>query len=372
MNRIDAGGIASGPSSSGQPADFDAEQSQPLTQTGVLMGERTVVLKDEIDPLGDAAEEISLHMAEKTENKHHAERKVKPDRVIHLMQPAQIIEMLRQGKDPNAQAKLEVLVDKLLSGRGSLRQQAAQAFEDVSQQYLALQYALNKGEQQGADAELLESLRDALADLDADHGPRIRAGLNALSSASAFASDASGVLSFQNTYRDIVLGESSLGKTLNLALERFGGKDIARGIRQLIAALGQDLSAARPSASPNRLQALISDLYHLQVAATVLEGCTGLTGSLQAKQQGSPDSERLMRDLVGLTDEKWLGESRLTNMAQQHGISTPEGRVSFLSGVKALLRELPVQVFPDADARQATLGAVQEALDIAIDEEDAS
>jgi len=367
MNRIDTGGLASAPSISGQPADINSGQAQ----TGFLMGEHAVVLKDGLISLEDSAEEISLHMAEKTEDKHHAERKVKPDRAMTLMKPAEIIEMLQQGHDPDAQAKLDVLVDKLLTGRGSPRQQSSATFEDVSQQYLALQYALRKGEQEDVPAERLEALRDALADLEIDSGPQIRAGLNALGDASAFASDAAGVRTFQNTYRDIVLGENTLSKTLSLALERFGGRNIARGLQQLIAALGHDLSSARPSTSPSRLLALTSDLYHLQVAATVLEGCTELSGSLQARKQGAPDNERLMRDLVFLTGEKWLGESRLTSMAQQHGVSSPEGRVSFLTGVKAMLRALPIQVFPDDDARRSTLDAVQDALDIAIDEEEA-
>ncbi|HET8597405.1 MAG TPA: type III secretion system gatekeeper subunit SctW [Castellaniella sp.] len=367
MNRIDTGGPSPGFSSLGQQAGFDAGHAQ----TGTLLGDHAVLLQGEVSSLGDAAEEISLHMAEKTESKHHAERKIKPERPLELMRPEEIIELLQQTQDPNAQAKLEELASRLLAGGGgSPRQQAAQAFGDVSQQYLALQYALRKGEQEGASPELLESLRDALADLEIESGPQIRAGLNTLGSAGEFGADARGVQSFQDTYRDIVLGENTLGKTLALALERFGDRDVGRGLAQLVLALGQDLSSTRPSVAPSRLQALTSDLYHLQVAVTVLDSCAELSGSLQAKGLGTLDSGRLMRDLVNLTGEKWLNESRLTSLAQQHGITTPEGRVAFLSGVKAMMRELPVQVFPDPEARQANLNAVQDALDLAIDEED--
>lgn len=366
MNRIDTGGPTPGFGSLGQQAGFDASQAR----TGNLLGEHAVLLEGEISSLGDAAEEISLHMAEKTEDKHHAERKVKAERPMELMRLEEILEMLQQTQDPDAQAKLEELVTKLLSGQGSPRQQAAQAFGDVSQQYLALQYALRKGEQEGAAPELLESLRDALADLEIESGPRIRAGLNTLGSAGEFTTDAQGIQSFQDTYRDIVLGESTLGKTLGLALDRFGGKDVGRGLKQLVLALGQDLSSARPSTSPQRLQALTGDLYHLQVAVTVLDGCAELSDSLRAQGLGAPDSERLMHDLVGLTGDKWLNESRFTALAQQHGVTTPEGRVAFLAGVKTLMRDLPIQVFPDSDARQSTLNAIQDALDMAIDEED--
>ena len=368
MNQINTAGPTTSFGSFGQQAGFDAGTSR----SGTLLGQTVVQMSHEISSLGDAAEEISLHMAEKTENKHHAERKVKAERPMELMQAAEILEMLQQTQDPNAQAKLESLVAKLLSGQGSPRQQTAQAFGDVSQQYLALQYALRKGEQDGTAPELLESLRDALADLEIESGPQIRAGLNSLSSASAFATDAQGVQAFQDTYRDIVLGENSLSKTLGLALEQFGGKDIGRGLQQLVQALGQDLAATRPSTAPERLQALSSDLYQLQTAVTVLDGCTELSNGLRTKGLATPDSERLMRDLVTLTSDKWLTESRFSTLAQQHGATAPEGRVAFLSGIKALIRELPVQVFLDADARQSTLNAVQEALDQAIDEEELS
>ena len=175
---------------------------------------------------------------------------------------------------------------------------------------------------------------------------------------------------FLNTYRDIVLGESTLSKTLTLALENFGGKDVARGLKQLVTAMGQDLSAARPSTEPARLHALTSDLYQLQVAVTVLEGGNDLAAELNTKHLAKVDPERLMRDMVGLTGESWVSEARFTTMARQHGADSAEGRVAFLTGTKTMLRELPVAVFTDTDARQAHLNAAQEALDVAIDEEE--
>ena len=365
MNRIDAPGLMNS-ASLGQPTGSDSSRAQ----TGILLGQQAVVVSAEVSSLTDAAEELSLHMAEKTEQKHHSERKVKSDRPMELMEMNEIVESMQNGKDADAQAKLDVLVEKLMSGQASPRQAASQAFGDVTQQYLSLQYAMRKGEREDAPAELLENIRDALADLEIESGPRIRAGLNALSSAATFAPNAEGVQNFLGTYRDIVLGENSLSKTLNMALENFGGKDVARGLDQLVAALGQDLAATRPSTDPARLQALTSDLYKLQIAVTVLEGGHELAATLQNKNLARIEHERPMRELVGLTGESWISEARFTAMARQHGAESAEGRVAFLSGTKAMLRELPVPVFPDTDTRQAHLNAVQDALDIAIDEEE--
>jgi type III secretion protein W len=166
-----------------------------------------------------------------------------------------------------------------------------------------------------------------------------------------------------------VLGESSLAKTLALALERFGGQDIGRGLRQLIQALGQDLAAARPSASPDRLQALMQDLYQLGTAVTVLEGCAELAEKMGREHGAAVSSERLMQDLVNVSNEKWVSESRFSGLAGTHGVSTVEGRIAFLSGVRAVLKDLPISVYADSDTRQSVLNAAQLALDAAIDEE---
>ncbi|OZI33090.1 SepL/TyeA/HrpJ family type III secretion system gatekeeper [Bordetella genomosp. 1] len=366
MNRIDSGLPTPGFGAATAHADASAAQQQ----AGLMLGEKTVTLAGEVS-LADGAEELSLHMAEKTEDKHHAERKVKADRPPQLLDAQEIVEFLDDTHDPDAQEKLIELTKKLLSGQASPRQGAAQAFGDVSQQYLGLQYALREGERQGADPAALEAIRDALADLEIERGPEIRAGLNALRSAGEFAADPAGVARFQQTYRDVVLGETSLAKTLGLALERFGEADLSRGLKQLIAALGHDLAAARPSTDTGRLQVLVSDLYHLEVAVTVLDGCAELGERLAARHGAALDSPRLMRDLIGITGERWVSEARFTALANQQNVTAPEARVTFMAGVRAMLKDLPVQIYPDADVRHSLLNAAQEALDVAIDEEEA-
>lgn len=78
----------------------------------------------------------------------------------------------------------------------------------------------------------------------------------------------------------------------------------------------------------------------------------------------------LMKELVTLTGEKWVSAARFTSLADRWGLQDPTLRVTFLGGVKDILREMPVQVFEDADVRQSILNAAQEALDAAIDNEE--
>lgn len=366
MNRID-----SGPSIAAYAqTSMQAGAGQTMGQhTGMALGESVVHVEGEFS-LADSAEELSLHMAEKTEEKTHAERTVKSDRPVQVMDTAEIEDLLDETHDADAQAKLGELTKKLLEGKGNPREQAGQAFEDISQQYLAMQYALQKGEAEGASIEVLESLRDAIADMEMESGPEIRAGINTLRAAGAFAGSAAGVADFQRTYRDVVLGENSLSKTLNLAIERFGEKDVERGVKQLIQALGMDLAATSPSADSNRLQSLIQDLYQLEVAITVLDGCAELSTLHQGRGGAALDSTKLMRDLVSVTGERWVSASRFTGIADTHNVRELDARIPFLTGIKHMLRDLPVQIYPDTDTRQSILGASQEALDLAIDQEE--
>lgn len=364
MNRIDAGLPPSAFSSTtSQAAPQNGQQ-----QVGTMLGQAALAVDGEIS-LADSAEELSLHMAEKTEDKHHAERKIGRDAPLQLLSAEAIVAYLAESHDADAQEKLIELARHLLAGGADPRQAAARAFGDAARQYLGLQYALRQGERDGAPEDVLDGLREALADLELESGPQIRASLNTISAAAGYAGDARGVADFQRTYQDVVLGEASLAKTLALALERFGGKDVGRGLQQLIQALGQDLAAARPSTSPDRLQALMQDLYQLGVAVTVLDGC-GELGEKMAREHGKPlAADQLMRDLVNVSNEKWISESRFAALAASHGADSVAARITFLGGVRAVLKDLPLPMYPDADARQSVLGAAQLALDAAIDEE---
>ncbi|MFY2022938.1 type III secretion system gatekeeper subunit SctW [Achromobacter dolens] len=364
MNRIDAGLPPSAFSSTTSHADIQHGQQQ----VGTMLGQAATAVDGEVS-LADSAEELSLHMAEKTEDKHHAERKIGRDAPLQMLSAEAIVAYLAESHDADAQEKLIELARHLLAGQADPRQAAARAFGDAAGQYPGLQYALRQGERDGAPEDVLDGLREALADLELESGPQIRASLNTIGAAAGYADDARGVADFQRTYQDVVLGEASLAKTLTLALERFGGKDVGRGLQQLIQALGQDLAAARPSTSPDRLQALMQDLYQLGVAVTVLDGC-GELGEKMAREHGKPlAADQLMRDLVNVSNEKWISESRFTALAASHGADSVAARITFLGGVRAVLKDLPLPMYPDPDARQSVLGAAQLALDAAIDEE---
>ena len=340
---------------------------------GAGMGEfggQQIEPEDEAMMLTDSAEELSLFNSSKAESKNAADRQKQVMRSLERMDDKTVNECMEaMGSFENAEEEA-MFAHLILAGRGDPGRAARQRFGRASEQFVALQYALNKGEEEGADGEVLDAIREALDDLDMEHGPQIRADLNTLGAASEGSSKGER-LEFQQTYEDMVMGEGTLAGTLKLALERFGNKDFSKGLEQLIKALGQDLAAATSSCEPTRLRSLMQDLYHLRVVSTVLDSARELLAHLQTKHsavQGSPAA--LMQDLVAISAEKWVAGSRFTGVAEKFGAKEPEPQIHFLTGTKVLLRNMPELVFVDADQRQSVFNAVQDALDKAIDREE--
>ena len=367
MIRIDGNPLGA---QSGQSRDL---ASHERSQTGTWRGERATV-KDAASSLADAAEEISLHNSEKVESKRFGERKCEGEKTTQIQAIEDIRAYLDACQAYDDPQKLAHLAKRMLEHGSDPRGLARRESQDPSQQFMLLQYALHEGEQGGADFDALEHLRDALADLEMEAGPQIRAGLNTIAVAAEFAVDGQGVSSFQSTYQDVVLGENSLSQTLQLLLQRLGGPegdDLGRGMQSMIKALGHDLSAARPSTDSNRLQALVQDLYQLEVAATVLDGCRELGDRLAEKYAVARfGAAQLMTDLVAITGEKWVASSRFANLADRQGVHGIEPQIVFHKAVKDLLREMPPRVFSDGDVRQSVLDAAQQALDEAIEREE--
>lgn len=366
MSRIDSFNAPSFDNAGLQSRAGSSHQSA----VGQFAGQQVQV--DEVDSmLSDAAEEISMHHAEKAESKHSSERKKEAVRSLDIMGAEAIMAYLDAAQAYEDPEQLVLLAKRMLSGQGDPAQHARRAFDGPTEQFMALQYALQQGEREGVAGDVLEALRDALQDLEMAHGPAIRADINTVGTAAPAGASRADIADFQSTYRDVVLGESSLAATLKLALERFGDKDFSAGLQRLTQALGQDLSAARPSCEPARLHSLVQDLYHLEVTATVLDGCKDLQ-ALLADKHGivSMSPVALMRSLVDVSAEKWVSAQRFTGLSESSGAREPEPQIHFLTAVKVLLREMPVQVFVDSEQRQTVFGAVQDALDTAIDREE--
>lgn len=373
MSRIDVHNIGT----TTQGGGFDVGQAYTALQgrVGNLFGEQILVKpKDTASVLADAAEEISMAHSEKVENKVFSDRKFEIESPMDLMGVREIQAYLRAAGKLDDQAKVEQLVKNLLTSRGDPRELVRQQSRDPAQQYVLLQLALHEAREGEQPREIIERLQDALADLEMESGPRIRASINTMGVAVEMATTPEGRAVFQEAYRDVVLGHATLADTLMLVLERLGGADgddFQKGLQGLIKALGADLSALRPSSEPNRLRALVQDLYQLEVTATVLDGCKALAQRMKARYGARDlDAVAYMKELVRFTGERWLSVMRFIDLAQRFRLNETVERIAFFTATRELLAEMPVKVFADVDSRRGVLDAAQSALDEAIKKEE--
>lgn len=345
-------------------------------RSGSLNGEQVVVPpSSELSLLEYAREELSAAIAiHKGESKTFGQRKFGAGVGVRRMQIDQIqayLDATRRHPDPKQLADTV----KLLQDSARPRDVAQRASQSPAHWFALLQYALDDALRGNLASDVAERLRDALEDLELEYGSQIQAGLNTAQVAAEFAPDSEGVETFQRTYTDIVLGEQTFAQTLQLVLKRLGGaqgQDFQRGLQALLAALGAELAAVRASTQPERLQALVQDVYRLQVACTALEECAAIAKEV-SQRFGilTVNPAELMKDLVTYTSDRWVMPGRLMELAQKFMVAGLPERLAFHRGTRNALRKLPVWVFLGLDERDSLLKAAQQVYDetVAAEEE---
>lgn len=340
--------------------------------------------------LSDSAEELTQALSTKVQERKLKERMASGEARPEGLTRDELVAMLeamasdqQAGSDDGAarsraEQAIEALGRKIRQQPGLARQHAREQGGSASEQYLLLTEVAERlaegrmGPDPGGRAAA--AAREAAAELYAEHGKAIHADLNTFSAASKLgAADAA---RFRTEYREVVLGEATVADTLRRLLEMVPDGEPDRFdtvLDTMREALGLDLAAARPSSDPVRLQALVTDLAHLKVIRTVIDQCVELSQTLSRRHAIEPpvSATRMTRELVALTADRWVDAGRVTRIAEDLGLQEPpEAAVHFLTGARSALRELPVQVYSSADARQTLLDAAQGALDHAIDREE--
>ena len=329
-----------------------------------------------VDPqidLLDSAEERSVAAAEHLEPHTLHERKIH-ERQRPLLPQLQAIELyLDLAGQPDQQEKFRQFVLDLKdlsrrNGRAGVGEEAQRRFADDVEQFMALAYASAELRDTPQYAALRDEVDGALDELHARAGVAIDQGLRAVAAAAPLGRDDPAA---NARYRDAVVGGASLTDLLDGALQRFGVPNYKEAVLSLMKALGADLHLLQGAASLSpRLQAVLQELYQLEVLSTVLEGCQQLAARLLAQHGLQPPPSSLLHSLISTSNERWVSDERFDQIAAQHGAQSTPQRIALLSGLKELLRRMPDKVFADQDARLGLLMSAQGALDQAIAEED--
>lgn len=343
---------------------------------------------DLLDVLSDAAEELTQALAGKSQERSLRERRVSTGSSLAEMTHERVLAVLAvmdaqragaQGKGLGgkpAQGRME-LAQQIARQPGKARQLAAELGSDETTQYLSLLEAaeLLAGGEAGTDPDGRgeQSAREAAAELLAEHRTEILADINTVEATRDM--QAGQATAFRTAYKDAVMGQDGLAATVRhlLGLVPAGqGADFLGVLEQMQQALGLDLAATHPSTEPARLQSLVSDLFHLKVIGTVVDEAGQLSQTLVKRHGVAPlSATNLTTELLMLCGERWVDGSRFESLGRNLVDAQDLGaQVSLHTGVRTLIRQLPVQVFPSAEGRQAVIDASQAALDTAIDREE--
>jgi type III secretion protein W len=348
-------------------------QDEP--ETGMWHGAPVSVAVQPNDILTDAAEEITFAIAEHAETHKLEERDLEEELPLELPPIESILAYLESAGRDAPEERLKQFVDTLKrnaqQGRAPIspREESRRQFGTVTEQFLALSFAADQLTREGGYDAVLDEVRTALEDQHDDFGRHIRADLNTVNTAAGFGrGDPARIDAFQTSYRDAVLGHSDLAGMLKGALERFGDSDYRSTVQHLIRALGDDLAATRGSSvEPARLHAVLQDLYLMEVLATMLDGCQALAQKMSSEHAlPAPAAGNLLQDAVAVSGERWNNAGRFGAIADKYAAHAPAPRIAFLSGMKTMVRNMPIKVFADPDARSNVLEAAQGALDAAV------
>lgn len=373
------------------------------TTTGMMKGQLPSGTAVEIIPDGpslieqlttDDLEEISMFASDESEDELFEEasddfaRTVERGTLASIVQVGRFMEQMRKSYTG---AQLEGLAKRILQ-RGSAAQMREMLDEefgsDTSAKYMMLQYVISYGEDRGESEERQRMAYEALCQLEEDEkGGRtgIQASINAANEGYQFGNTPEQVQQFCSTYKDAVLDSGNLAGILQIvlslvfpkgtdAMKAQNAKMYLDAIQRLIRALGDDISATRPSREPEKLRILLKDLNGLQALNTVLENCLIFSKGMGKHFSVIVEATRLMQELVEISADRWVTEDRFDQMPPRYGVKTFNHLefVVFLKGVLKILGDIPVHIFPDAEVRKATVDGARSALDSAIVAEEES
>ena len=342
--------------------------------TGTFMGRQAAAVASPMSLLADAAEELTF-AADTTDEFELSDRKEREKTSESLIERVQMYqEMMHEaGKTRD----MDELTRRLRqsAGKDQALSEARERFPDPSDAWAALAGSLDTLEKEGADVSVLDGIRAAMDELQAQESPAIRAGIQGALAAKGFgglgASDG-----LRDMYRQTVLEFGTVNDVLGHVLERHGDVGFDKAMDFLFRALGNDLAADTPSMDKAHLESVHANLGQvrlLQSAHTLcdkmLERWENIHG-VQGVRDGSLRSMDLLGEIVGLRNERFLGAMHIDRITARAQAPDIEHEVLFLQEMLNMTRNFPSQLFDGDQGRMKVLDAVQERVDNAIARED--
>ena len=363
----------------GEALDRAAQSAQtaPAAETGRAMG---VALQVEADPtaeLMDSMEELTAQFEEKSLKKLadrklgeaqgprssflraiEAWSKVLPD----MPGRDQLDAILRQARLARAGGQ-PMSADDLLRQLGRASTDATHQFAmlDLLEQML--------GESEG---ELAQLVKDARAQLMAEKGPDVKAGLNLAQEVNARAGTPEEMQGLRDLYRSEVFGFTKPQDCFRSLLAARGPEGLKGAISFLLAGCGADLAASNPSMDPVQLRQILLDLQCVDVLQTVLGDLDKLGARMQAQfgEACRLTGEQMTGRVLDFTEQAFVTAPGIGAFVGEAGLQALLAQMDFTRELVGLFRRLSPRLFGKETDRQKLVDAAQEHLDGLISLED--
>ena len=353
-----------------------ARPAAPAVERGTMMGVQFAVESDPMAELMDSMEELSFQFEEKAAKKL-SERKMGSmqglrSSFIRAMEAWQAMMPDMPGREQLAKL-IQNFRQLMRSGEqattAGLMREIARESTDPSHQFAMLdllEQMLGEGE-----TELRDLVRQAKAQLMAEKGADVKAGLNLAEEVNARATTPQEMRELRDLYRSEVVGFTKPQECFRSLIAARGAEGLKDAIDFLIAGCGADLKSSSPSMEAVALGRILTDLQCVQVLQTVLDALTAL-GKRMDKQFGETcllDGEGLTERVLDLTEQSFVAASAIAHLIGDCGMKALLARMDFARELTSLFRKLSPRLFAREGDRQQLVDAAQEHLDELISEE---
>ena len=319
--------------------------------TGLLMGQAAQLVDSPMDLLADAAEELTF--GADTTDEFELEDREERDRAAEAME-----ERVRLYQDLMHEAGKSEDIDRLRDGiraregQESALRQARSRFPDPSDAWAAL--------------------AGVLADLEREAGPQIRAGIQGALAAAGFA-DLGSSEDLRALYRQTVCDFRTVNDVFAHVQEQYGDIGFDRAMDFLFRALGNDLATDVPSMETRHLEHVQSSLGQVRLLQSAHVLCEKLLQRWETVHGGRASCSplELLGDIVALRNENFIGSLQIDRIAAKANAPDIEREVLFLQELLNTARSFPSSLFDGDQGRMKVIDAIQEAVDGAIEREDA-
>lgn len=342
------------------------------TVTGSFMGQAAAMVSDPMSLLADAAEELTFSV-DTTDEFDLEERKEDDSALKAQEERVQLYKDLMH--ETGKTQEMDRLVDSLRNAKtkqDALRQ-VRERFPDSSDAWAALDYALEKLEKEGAPEEVIAATREARDALMEEEGPAIRAGIQAAIAAQGY-NDLDSGDGLRGLYRQAVCDFAEVNALFDHILEKYGLEKFDQAMDFMVRTLSSDLSADVPSMEKSHLESVNANLGLVRLVQSAYAQCDKVMTRWQDVHgvEGCPlDSRALLGRILDLRKENFLGAAQIERIAAEAKPPDIEREVLFLQELLHMTRSFPTQLFDGAAGRMKVLDAVQDAVDGAIEREDA-